>query len=856
MRGQRQKGDGKISIKLLKFDVDLVSSAEMGDLPPWELQTKANICSSILIISQKNIDFGRLKKNETRSRTLVLHNGSETALFYKILTTRSISSRNMSINDGQMGVVYPYKSREIPFVFKSGMTGQFVERLTVLNILDPDNSQVISLKATILAPPTFDFEPASFAVDMKLNDVAVLPIIVLSNTSLQAREFVIKFESYQLPGGLRLIVEFEPNGPDCIILSKEIVAKIEGLKQKLKIAINKKNDVKRKTILQKIKKLEAGDEDAKGDVDVEETYFAGDQEQPRLAHVVQKTLMSICVQGGRRQAIKILLRVEFFSPLGRFTWNLSRKCNIICHERSNTDIIKCTEMTLNILLSPNRATSDVIPQNSEPFPPIFALPPVMPSTFALHPASFDFGLSNIRDKHVGSFFIENLTPESLHFSLTDIKKTFQQEWTTHGDLKTTHLAPQDTGKFLCDPCIGWVKPWTRQIVIFSLEPMLPGRQQYEVVVKNIANKQTQSFRCDIMARSPELFRFPDFNSVSDVLLAFGSCYVQDGVRFVKVLPLRIRSVHRQHLSLTCTSNLLNQVLIFVDSALNTPCTTIKLLAYNSITIYIALKPALNEDAMNAGECKEMEGGIQLRATEWSSPSHTIRHAAPAFTNVTVRFTALIGKCILKISKKVLKLGKLSKIGSVISGTLVLANLSTRFSLEYSITVPSSVMLSNCSGSLPAKSSQSIDVQCIATVFGLSTFELEIKNLKNPKSKNLVLLLLFVDEGIVRCLPYSDSNENLIFSRVYLQSSDLQIASTDDLKPISDSSNKWTVVKKIVDLQNDTNESPTLSLKGPGPVTLSNNSDTVLFLRPISDVGVSVIWKHGVDVLGRPCPRFV
>jgi hypothetical protein len=99
----------------------------------------------------------------------------------------------LHIIDGRCGVLKPHSSQEVNFVFQPSLSGSFYETLIVSNVYDPNNDQVVTLKATISRAETFW---------LKSNRIDFGAIIsgqwsssqsfLFSNTSKQSRTFMLR----------------------------------------------------------------------------------------------------------------------------------------------------------------------------------------------------------------------------------------------------------------------------------------------------------------------------------------------------------------------------------------------------------------------------------------------------------------------------------------------------------------------------------------------------------------------------------------------------------------------------------------------------------------------------------------
>jgi hypothetical protein len=105
----------------------------------------------------------------------------------------SIASGDLHIIDGRTGVLKAHSSQEVNFVFQPSLSGTFQETLTVSNVYDPSNDQVVTLKATISRAETFLLNTSDIDFGAMISGQWSTPQSVLMlNTSKQTRTFMLK----------------------------------------------------------------------------------------------------------------------------------------------------------------------------------------------------------------------------------------------------------------------------------------------------------------------------------------------------------------------------------------------------------------------------------------------------------------------------------------------------------------------------------------------------------------------------------------------------------------------------------------------------------------------------------------
>jgi hypothetical protein len=110
IKAKLKKFDSKIFIEL--NDPSLLQSNTKEEQPIRELLVTAKICRSIMNLAQKNINFGDIRLDDHKAKTLVIHNESEVPLVYRIRKTGSMASLDFKISkEDRTGIIRPYRSR-------------------------------------------------------------------------------------------------------------------------------------------------------------------------------------------------------------------------------------------------------------------------------------------------------------------------------------------------------------------------------------------------------------------------------------------------------------------------------------------------------------------------------------------------------------------------------------------------------------------------------------------------------------------------------------------------------------------------------------------------------------------------
>jgi len=195
----------------------------------------------------------------------------------------------------------------------------------------------------------------------------------------------------------------------------------------------------------------------------------------------------------------------------------------------------------------------------------------------------------------------------------------------------------------------------RHVYRFAVRPGTPGSRTADVVGSVGLN-----------AVQPVYLHFPTLATADAPGLAeadMGLCYVDASRPYAQVMPLPVENRSHVPLYVTCSSNLAKQVFVFTDAQLQVPVQDTLLPPMGGLTVYIALQPAISAEALQAGQCRLLTGGIRFEV--FSAPASTTPSAAPAaegsapapapprrwqMAHEVVKFRALIGQALLNATE--------------------------------------------------------------------------------------------------------------------------------------------------------------------------------------------------------------
>lgn len=212
-------------------------------------------------------------------------------------------------------------------------------------------------------------------------------------------------------------------------------------------------------------------------------------------------------------------------------------------------------------------------------------------------------------------------------------------------------------------------------------------------------------------------------------------------------------------------------------------------------------------------------------------SEGIAGAGAVLAKRMVKFDAVVGKSIMKLTRKLIRLNA-KKIGENFNSSFIVRNLSHNLPLEIGINPPAGVQVKiHDTCILPGKSI-TVEAQCTTRKFGLETHRIWIENKHNNELQMEVLLLVFVDEKrLATNLPQDTSAEVIDFGQIIIKPKkssmeygERDTISTNDMSDRNDS----TMKPCRLELVNNTTESMTLCPKAD--IVMQVSYEHVIHLR--------------------------
>lgn len=157
----------RLIVNILEFDNSRISDAaptsskELNDIAkqfehgrasmPRAVLLTVRACKSRMRISPlRQLNFGDIMIGEQKDKAFTVVNVSDVPLLYAVRKERREGNElRLNVGKGIKGVVGPYSSKVVPFIYAPTIEGRFEETIMVENRLDPSASCELVVKATV-----------------------------------------------------------------------------------------------------------------------------------------------------------------------------------------------------------------------------------------------------------------------------------------------------------------------------------------------------------------------------------------------------------------------------------------------------------------------------------------------------------------------------------------------------------------------------------------------------------------------------------------------------------------------------------------------------------------------------------
>ncbi len=393
----RKGGDGRYSSSSAQQQI-------RQTLQVRSLLIRAKAYRSEMFVAQKNINFGRVSVMDFATKSVFVENRASVPLLYSIAKSGSISSGFLQIPQGGSGIVPSHGSVEIQFVFRPSLSGPFEEMLSIINVCDSNNTQIITIKARVFQPEPFALVDPPHQLSFGPCLVGALEhpssfIVKLSNRTSRRRYLVIQgVDSNDTTAGVVQSSSSETGGegngddgqfpPPPFSPIFTFVIEVQGnqaaiprgeerqhMEDKLEHYLLKLRIAERKGKISKVSKLrsrvdllvrrlngedleQTGDDvsESESDSDAEITRIKGNSDHSSVSNMATFILEAACT-------VSISMSLAFIpGPSGLAGWRGSIPFNgaVLFYESRNKDIVKelpCTAYVISSTAEYNQALS-------------------------------------------------------------------------------------------------------------------------------------------------------------------------------------------------------------------------------------------------------------------------------------------------------------------------------------------------------------------------------------------------------------------------------------------------------------------------------------------------------------------
>ncbi|KAJ8902553.1 hypothetical protein NDN08_006956 [Rhodosorus marinus] len=749
----------KLYVRLVEFDETRLSShktreefpLDPAQIAPRELTLSVLACRSELEVAQKVLNFGKLRLNERRAKSIVVQNKAEAPLLYGIQKSGSVASGDLRFDVGRFGVVRPYSSKEIHFVFSPSLAGFYEEVITINNFLDPRDVQSVKIKAEVLKRRNFHLEVLSktdFGRVPSNGPSEEVLRVKITNDSDKARKFAaeVGFRSVQTEAN----ASNEAPLPSCILYVEDQAQHLESLPQSEDIASlqMKVEAYKRKGKLAKAEKAmetiaQLKAQDAQSEESAAEVDSASEGQRLQVSKVVP-------VKGGEGR----YLQVRIVPAEGSASKKIFFAINI--YETKNKDQLEAIDCTAHIKRARAPVKSRV--QEAE------LVGKSSPEQLLLNENNLEaIGLSTrsveLNEVVVGgeskrsSFVIRNMLLEPLEFRLIIPKHsnrgagssgtpeskgaTFRESSSKENGLGSQQVDVSSDVEVVAFPLAGEIGVEKSITIDLEVASVSSGRHFQSVLVQCTKGEEVFKRVLQVCVNSivKPLIEIPEADEDGALNLGQGIAHESKAFAIEKKITLRSRSP--RNLWVKIRSNLSSQV--FVHEEDEGSGDSLPLAPRGARAVRVRVAPNLEVEELKDGMCKSLVGGLHFVLTEHEEGNSTV------LVEQTVKFSALVGMMLVDVDRAVLNLGAVSSIRAVLRDQFTITNRSKGIPAELEL-IPSSdrVRLSELRVSLPPESSRVLRMTLASGAVGMCVETIKVRNLDVPAVTKVVPIGAFVD----------------------------------------------------------------------------------------------------------------
>ncbi|KAF4150516.1 hypothetical protein GN958_ATG00291 [Phytophthora infestans] len=340
------------------------------------------------------------------------------------------------------------------------------------------------------------------------------------------------------------------------------------------------------------------------------------------------------------------------------------------------------------------------------------------------------------------------------------------------------------GDMTFENATGTVEAGSSVRATFVYKGSVPGQHTEQIVLRNLSGDRldTSVLVLSVRITRPVYVRVPelDLQSTGQLeVLNFGPCYVtpemQDtavdspnvSLRFSKVHKLTLQSQVDDSLVICASSNLKTQCYVYEDARLHREATHVTMKGKQSIDLYVAIRPRLSSDAIKTGSTRDLVGGIRVQLFGLQTTQSSEEEKSEMLAEFTVKFVGVAGASIARVTPSLIDFGveynsERTQTCQTHEGYFELINMSKALPLGYRLFVTSAtegysddddalhISLKHEKGEIPAGETGVIEFRIVAYTNGLFRRRIMVENIHYPGKVSFVDVVLFVDNGALKC----------------------------------------------------------------------------------------------------------
>lgn len=361
---------------------------------------------------------------------------------------------------------------------------------------------------------------------------------------------------------------------------------------------------------------------------------------------------------------------------------------------------------------------------------------------------------------------------------------------------STSSASTSSGELTFEKPTGSIGANSHVLARFTYRGTTPGQHSEQIQLRNLNDRlDTSVVTLAVRVTRPVYVRVPELDPHAtgrlDVL-DLGPCYVtpemQDvtvdspnvSLKFSKVHKLTLHNQVDEALVLCASSNLKTQCYVFDDARLSREASHVVLRGKQAIDLFAAFRPRLSADAFKTGSTRDLVGGIRVQlyrllgdATVASPSSSDEPEKSDMVAEFTIKFVGVAGASLARVTPTTIDFGVERNLGGreaprVHDGHFELINVSKALPLRYRLFVASDsesysdddtslhVALSHTEGDVPPAETKAVAFSVTAFASGFFRRRILIENVHYPGKISAVDVLLFVDNGALKCEVFGSS----------------------------------------------------------------------------------------------------